>query len=125
MTVQVPGALSPTRLDGVLFVERLRRQLSGPNLLPRIPMLIRELHHGDSARAAELLMTGGDSESGPGSYGVTLMDLKVEGTNVTGTISQARATVNVFDGRIAENELIFKATSGDGIRTITLVGKLH
>jgi hypothetical protein len=299
ISVQVPGAASPARLDGVRFVERLRRQLIGPNLLPRIPTLIRELHHGERARAAELLMTGNDSESGfnatallvslfdvcgsktlsrdadtlgnqlrpafrdirtlgniiygcevwrervadaatfmpvagdiptlifsaefddrtppaygrivaaqlkrschfevpreahgqltpgghtsmvvqflenpsrapdgaclqtmpslafetssvadvhkftfqiavegtpgrafagnwealiPGSYGVTTIDLKIDGTKVTGTILQPRAAVNVFDGRIVENELIFKATSGDGFRTITLRGKLN
>jgi len=298
MTIQVPGSVSPTELDGVRFVEALRRQLNTPNLLPRIPLLIRELHHGDRERAAQLLMTGGDSDGGdatgllvsmvdvcgsrtlqrdaqtvadrvrpafrdlrtlsdvveacdgwrggvaeeasfapiasdiptlivsaefddrtpaaygrlvaasltrayqiefpreahgqstagchtsvvmqflenplrepdgaclqarapipfdttglgdlqkftfrisaqgvpgrgfagdweavlPGPPGVAVIELQVEDTNVTGTVSVPRATVNVHDGRVDRNELIFRATSGDGDRTITLRGKLE
>jgi pimeloyl-ACP methyl ester carboxylesterase len=297
MTVQVPGAASPVRLDGVRFVEGLRRQINAPNLLPRVPILIRELHHGDRTRAGQLLMTGssdggptgtsllvsigdvcgsktlsrdadavttrvapafrdirtlsqvveacaawGDRLAGeasfapvvsdvptlivsaefddrmpaeygravaaslktsyqfevpreahgqltpgchtsiviqflenpfrepdgaclqtmptlafettaagntqkftftisaeatpgnrfagsweailPGAFGVTAIDLKIEGAKVTGTISQPRASVNVFDGRIEGAEMIFKATSGDGDRTIILRGTL-
>jgi hypothetical protein len=64
MTVQIPGAVSPVRLDGARLVEALRRQLNTPNLLPRIPMLIRELHHGDRERAAQLLLTTSERNSG-------------------------------------------------------------
>lgn len=62
---------------------------------------------------------------GPGAYGFTAVDLIANGTNLTGTVSQPRASVQISDGHIDGVELVFKATSGDGDRTITLRGKLE
>lgn len=53
------------------------------------------------------------------------IELSIEDTKVTGTISLARATVNVVDGKVDGDELIFKATTVDGDRTITLRGRVN
>ena len=61
----------------------------------------------------------------PGPYGVTRIDLQVSGTTLTGAISVVRATIQITEGRIDRGDLVFKATSGDGDRTITVRGKLE
>ena len=60
LMVETPRVASPVRLDGVRFVTELRTQLSNPAQLLRIPLLVRELHHGDRMRAAQLLITEGN-----------------------------------------------------------------
>jgi hypothetical protein len=68
--------------------------------------------------------SGGDWEAVlPGPPGVAAIELNIEDTKVTGTISLARATVNVVDGKLDGAEMIFKATTVDGDRTITLRGE--
>jgi pimeloyl-ACP methyl ester carboxylesterase len=90
MAVQVPGAVSPAHLDGVRFVEALHRHLNTPNLLPRIPLLIRELHHGDRERAAQLLMTGSERNSGVDPTGLLVSIIDVCGSN---TLKRDASTV--------------------------------
>jgi hypothetical protein len=51
--------------------------------------------------------------------------VQIEDTKVTGTISLARATVNVVDGKLDGDEMIFQATTVDGDRTITLRGRVN
>ena len=66
---------SPVRLDGVRFVIELRKQLSNPAQLLRIPLLVRELHHGDRMRAAQLLITEDDEPPNASGLLVSAFDL--------------------------------------------------
>ena len=54
--------------------------------------------------------------------GQASVDLKVDGTKVTGTIQAAPEPSQIFDGRIDGNTMTFKATSPDGARTVTFTG---
>jgi pimeloyl-ACP methyl ester carboxylesterase len=52
------GASAATiRLDGARFVRELQKQLAGARLVPRIPLLIHELRHGDRQKAARALVS--------------------------------------------------------------------
>jgi pimeloyl-ACP methyl ester carboxylesterase len=52
------GASAMTiRLDGAQFVREVRNQLAGARLVPRIPLLIHELRHGDRQKAAHALVS--------------------------------------------------------------------
>lgn len=53
------------------------------------------------------------------------IDLKIEDAKIVGTISLPRAPVDVHDGKLDGSELIFKATTVDGARTITLRGRVN
>ena len=58
---QNAASAATIRLDGARFVREVRAQLAGARLVPRIPLLIHELRHGDRQKAARALV-GADSE---------------------------------------------------------------
>jgi pimeloyl-ACP methyl ester carboxylesterase len=45
------------RLDGSRFVDEVQKQLASARLVPRIPLLIHQLRHGDRAKAARALVS--------------------------------------------------------------------
>jgi hypothetical protein len=50
------------------------------------------------------------------------VDLKADGTKLTGTIKAQTQTLEIFDGRIDGNTMTFKVKTPDGDRTITFTG---
>jgi pimeloyl-ACP methyl ester carboxylesterase len=75
LMVEPPRGGSPVRLDGVRFVIELRKQLSNPAQLLRIPLLVRELRHGDRMRAAQLLITEENDPPNPSGLLVSAFDV--------------------------------------------------
>jgi pimeloyl-ACP methyl ester carboxylesterase len=82
LMVEPPRDASPVRLDGARFVTELRTQLSNPAQLLRIPLLVRELHHGDRMRAAQLLLT--DRNEPPNTSGLLVSAFDLCGSKTLG-----------------------------------------
>ena len=82
LMVEPPRGASPVRLDGARFVIELRKQLSNPAQLLRIPLLVRELRHGDRMRAAQLLIT--EENEPPNTSGLLVSAFDVCGSNTLG-----------------------------------------
>jgi pimeloyl-ACP methyl ester carboxylesterase len=57
VNTQSAAAAATVRLDGVRFVREVQKQLASARLVPRIPLLIHELRHGDRQKAARALVS--------------------------------------------------------------------
>jgi pimeloyl-ACP methyl ester carboxylesterase len=82
LMVEPPRGGSTVRLDGVRFVIELRKQLSNPAQLLRMPLLVRELRHGDRMRAAQLLIT--EENEPPNASGLLVSAFDVCGSKTLG-----------------------------------------
>jgi hypothetical protein len=60
----------------------------------------------------------------PGPQIVTTVELRVTGDSVVGTIVQPRNKTAISEGRFERGTLLFKATSANGDRTLTVRGTI-